>query len=102
MKIGLFYEHNLPRPWNDTDEQKLFGEVLEQVELADKLGYQYVWQVEHHFLEEYAHSSAPEVLLSAYSQRTKDIRLGHGIVQTPPGYNHPALGGGGIAPPARG
>jgi alkanesulfonate monooxygenase SsuD/methylene tetrahydromethanopterin reductase-like flavin-dependent oxidoreductase (luciferase family) len=90
MKFGLFYEHNLPRPWNDGDEQKLFNEVLEQVELADKLGFQYVWQVEHHFLEEYAHSSAPEVLLAAYSQRTKNIRLGHGIVQTPPGYNHPA------------
>lgn len=90
MKFGLFYEHNLPRPWNDGDEQKLFNEVLEQVELADKLGFQYVWQVEHHFLEEYAHSSAPEVLLSAYSQRTRNIRLGHGIVQTPPGYNHPA------------
>lgn len=90
MKFGLFYEHNLPRPWADGDEQKLFGEVLEQVELADKLGYDYVWQVEHHFLEEYAHSSAPEVLLSAYSQRTEHIRLGHGIVQTPPRYNHPA------------
>jgi alkanesulfonate monooxygenase SsuD/methylene tetrahydromethanopterin reductase-like flavin-dependent oxidoreductase (luciferase family) len=90
MKFGLFYEHNLPRPWNDGDELKLFQEVLEQVELADKLGFHTVWQVEHHFLEEYAHSSAPEVLLSAYSQRTKNIRLGHGIVQTPPGYNHPA------------
>lgn len=90
MKFGLFYEHNLPRPWEEGSEQKLFGEVLEQVELADKLGFNYVWQVEHHFLEEYAHSSAPEVLLAAYSQRTRNIRLGHGIVQTPPHYNHPA------------
>lgn len=90
MKFGLFYEHNLPRPWEDTSEAQLFSEVLEQVELADRLGYEYVWQVEHHFLEEYAHSSAPEVLLAAYSQRTKNIRLGHGIVQTPPHYNHPA------------
>lgn len=90
MKFGLFYEHNLPRPWNDGDELRLFQEILDQVELADRLGYEYVWQVEHHFLEEYAHSSAPEVLLAAYSQRTKNIRLGHGIVQTPPHYNHPA------------
>lgn len=90
MKFGLFYEHNLPRPWEEGAEQKLFQEVLEQVELADKLGFQYVWQVEHHFLEEYAHSSAPEILLAAYSQRTKNLRLGHGIVQTPPHYNHPA------------
>jgi alkanesulfonate monooxygenase SsuD/methylene tetrahydromethanopterin reductase-like flavin-dependent oxidoreductase (luciferase family) len=90
VKFGLFYEHNLPRPWNEDSESQLFQEVLDQVELADRLGFQYVWQVEHHFLEEYAHSSAPEVLLAAYSQRTKNIRLGHGIVQTPPHYNHPA------------
>jgi alkanesulfonate monooxygenase SsuD/methylene tetrahydromethanopterin reductase-like flavin-dependent oxidoreductase (luciferase family) len=49
-----------------------------------------VWEVEHHFLEEYSHSSAPEVFLAACSQRTRDIRLGHGIVLTAPGYNHPA------------
>jgi alkanesulfonate monooxygenase SsuD/methylene tetrahydromethanopterin reductase-like flavin-dependent oxidoreductase (luciferase family) len=46
--------------------------------------------VEHHFLEEYSHSSAPEVFLAACSQRTKQIRLGHGIVLLPPGYNAPA------------
>ncbi|HEX5229676.1 MAG TPA: LLM class flavin-dependent oxidoreductase [Bryobacteraceae bacterium] len=45
---------------------------------------------EHHFLEEYAHSSAPEVFLAAVSQRTKNVRIGHGIVQTPPNINHPA------------
>ena len=49
-----------------------------------------MWEVEHHFLEEYSHSSAPEVFLGAVSQRTKNIRLGHGIVQTPPLFNHPA------------
>lgn len=90
MKFGLFYEHNVPRPWSEGDELKLFQEVLDQVELADKLGFSSVWQVEHHFLEEYSHSSAPEVLLAAYSQRTKNMRLCHGIVQTPPHYNHPA------------
>ncbi len=90
MKFGVFYEHNLPRPWGPGSELKLFQDVLDQVELVDRLGYEYVWQVEHHFLEEYAHSAAPEVLLAAYSQRTRNIRLGHGIVQTPPQYNHPA------------
>jgi len=49
-----------------------------------------VWEVEHHFLEEYSHSSAPEVFLAACSQRTRNIRLGHGIIQTAPAYNHPA------------
>ena len=90
MKFGIFYEHQLPRPWREGDEQRLFQEALDQVERADKLGIDYAWEVEHHFLEEYSHSSAPEVFLAACSQRTKRIRLGHGIVLMPPGYNHPA------------
>src|SRR5690349_9634035 len=90
MKFGIFYEHQLPRPWDEGSELQLIQDALEQVELADKLGFDVVWEVEHHFLEEYLHSSAPEVFLAACSQRTKRIRLGHGIVLMPPGYNHPA------------
>jgi alkanesulfonate monooxygenase SsuD/methylene tetrahydromethanopterin reductase-like flavin-dependent oxidoreductase (luciferase family) len=90
MKFGIFYEHQLPRPWEEGAELKLFQEALDQVELADRLGIDHAWEVEHHFLEEYSHSSAPEVFLAACSQRTKNIRLGHGIVLMPPGYNHPA------------
>jgi len=90
MQFGIFYEHQLPRPWQEGAEHKLLTEALEQVELADRLGIDYAWEVEHHFLEEYSHSSAPEVFLAACSQRTKTIRLGHGITLMPPGYNHPA------------
>jgi alkanesulfonate monooxygenase SsuD/methylene tetrahydromethanopterin reductase-like flavin-dependent oxidoreductase (luciferase family) len=90
VKFGIFYEHQLPRPWSDGAEQRLFLEALDQVELADRLGIDYAWEVEHHFLEEYSHSSAPEVFLAACSQRTKNIRLGHGIRQVIPEYNHPA------------
>jgi alkanesulfonate monooxygenase SsuD/methylene tetrahydromethanopterin reductase-like flavin-dependent oxidoreductase (luciferase family) len=90
MKFGLFYEHQLPRPWGPDSEHQLLKDALEQVELADKLGIDYVWEVEHHFLEEYSHSSAPEVFLAACSQRTNRIRLGHGIVQIPFNFNHPA------------
>ena len=90
MKFGIFYEHQLPRPWTDGAEQKLFNDALEQVEVADRLGIDYAWEVEHHFLEEYSHSSAPEVFLAACAARTKNIRLGHGIRQVIPQYNHPA------------
>ncbi len=90
MRFGLFYEHQLPRPWAEGAEERLLAEALEQIELADRLGFDYVWEVEHHFLEEYSHSSAPEVFLAAASQRTRRIRLGHGIVQLPPPFNHPA------------
>jgi alkanesulfonate monooxygenase SsuD/methylene tetrahydromethanopterin reductase-like flavin-dependent oxidoreductase (luciferase family) len=55
---------------------------------AARLGYDYAWEVEHHFLEEYSHSSSPEVFLGAASQRTKQIRLAHGIIQLT--TNHPA------------
>jgi alkanesulfonate monooxygenase SsuD/methylene tetrahydromethanopterin reductase-like flavin-dependent oxidoreductase (luciferase family) len=90
MRFGLFYEHQLPRAEGQPDEATLLANALEQVELADRLGIDYVWEVEHHFLEEYSHSSAPEVFLAAASQRTSRIRLGHGIVQAPPAVNHPA------------
>jgi alkanesulfonate monooxygenase SsuD/methylene tetrahydromethanopterin reductase-like flavin-dependent oxidoreductase (luciferase family) len=95
MKFGLFYEMQLPKPydadqWDPDAERRIYHEALEQVELADKLGFDYVFEVEHHFLEEYSHSSAPEVFLAAASQRTKNIRLGHGIVIMPPPFNHPA------------
>ncbi|HEY3061939.1 MAG TPA: LLM class flavin-dependent oxidoreductase [Chloroflexota bacterium] len=90
MRFGLFYEHQLPRPHPIGAEEQLLKNALEQVELADRLGLHSVWEVEHHFLEEYSHSSAPEVFLAAASQRTRQIRLGHGIVQLPPAYNHPA------------
>lgn len=81
MKFGVFYEHQIPKPWDEGSEGRMFQESLDQIELADTLGLDYAWAVEHHFMEEYSHGSAPEVFLGAASQRTKDIRLGHGIVQ---------------------
>ena len=90
MKFGVFYEMQLPKPWLAGDERRLFHEALAQVELADRLGYDYAWEVEHHFLDEYSHSSAPEVFLAAAAARTRRIRLGHGIRQVIPNYNHPA------------
>src|SRR5438132_11030683 len=87
MKFGIFYELQLPRPWQEGDELRLYQNALTQLETADRLGYDYAWVVEHHFLEEYSHSSAPEVFLGAATQHTRQIRLGHGIVQLP--SNHP-------------
>jgi alkanesulfonate monooxygenase SsuD/methylene tetrahydromethanopterin reductase-like flavin-dependent oxidoreductase (luciferase family) len=88
VKFGIFYELQLPRPWSSDSEWQLYHDALSQLELADQLGYDYAWEVEHHFLEEYSHSSAPEVFLGAASQRTKNIRLGHGIMQLT--TSHPA------------
>jgi len=90
MRFAIFYEHQLPRPWDPDAEHRLLREALEQVEIADRVGFDAVWEVEHHFLEEYSHSSASDVFLAAASQRTQRIRLGVGILPLPPGYQHPA------------
>jgi alkanesulfonate monooxygenase SsuD/methylene tetrahydromethanopterin reductase-like flavin-dependent oxidoreductase (luciferase family) len=90
MRFGIFYEHQIPRPWGDDGERRLIQDALEQVELADRVGFDSVWEVEHHFLEEYSHSSASGVFLGAASQRTKRLRLGFGILPLPLGYQHPA------------
>jgi alkanesulfonate monooxygenase SsuD/methylene tetrahydromethanopterin reductase-like flavin-dependent oxidoreductase (luciferase family)/putative sterol carrier protein len=90
MRFGIFYEHQLPRPWGPDAERQLIADALEQVEVADRVGFDCVWEVEHHFLEEYSHSSASDVFLAAASQRAPRIRLGFGILPLPPGFQHPA------------
>jgi len=90
MKFGLFLELQLPRPWAPDDELNLIREALEQVELADRIGIDFAWAVEHHFLEEYSHCSASDVFLSAAAARTKNIRLGFGIRQAIANYTHPS------------
>jgi len=89
MKFGLFYEMETPRPWNALSEYNIYWEALAQIELADRIGFDNVWEVEHHFLEEYSHSSAPEVFFGAVSQRTKNIRISHGVRLLPFNFNHP-------------
>lgn len=90
MQFGMFFELQLPRPWTVDSERTLVRNALEWAEIGDRIGIEYAWAQEHHFLEEYSHSTAPEVFLSAVSQRTKRMRIGHGITLMPPAYNHPA------------
>ena len=89
MKFGIFYEISVPRPWDPGVEKRVFDNCLEQVALADELGFDSVWAVEHHFLEEYSHCSAPDLFLTACAMRTKRMRVGHGIVVCVPEFNHP-------------
>jgi alkanesulfonate monooxygenase SsuD/methylene tetrahydromethanopterin reductase-like flavin-dependent oxidoreductase (luciferase family) len=90
MRFGVFYELQLPKPWGEGGEHQLVQEAIEQVELADRLGIQHAWAVEHHFLDEYSHCSASDVFLTALAARTEQIRVGFGIRQVIPHYNPPA------------
>jgi alkanesulfonate monooxygenase SsuD/methylene tetrahydromethanopterin reductase-like flavin-dependent oxidoreductase (luciferase family) len=89
MKFDLLYELQIPKPHDERSELRCFQEALAQIELADRVGFDTVWAVEHHFLTEFAHSSAPEVLLAAAAARTQRIRIGHGVVLLPHKFNHP-------------
>ncbi len=90
MRFGVFYELQLPRPWAEDSELRLVQEAIEQVQLADRIGIDHAWAVEHHFLDEYSHCSASEVFLSALAAKTERIRVGFGIRQVIPNYNHPS------------
>lgn len=89
MKVSLFYEIPVPRPWDALSEYRAFKEVIEQAVLADRVGFHGLWTVEHHFLEEFSHCSNPEVLYGAIAALTTKIRLGYGVRLTPKPYNHP-------------
>src|SRR5438309_3211389 len=89
MEFGLFMELSVPRPWTPGSERQVYENALEQVRLADELGFDYVWAVEHHFLEEYSHCSAPDLFLTACAMQTTRIRVGHGIVACVPQYQSP-------------
>ncbi len=89
MKFGLMYEIQIPEPHYPGIEYDRYKQVMAQVELADDVGFDYFWTVEHHFLNEFSYCSAPEVLYGAISQRTKRIRIGHAVTLLPYRYNHP-------------
>lgn len=89
MKFGLMYEIQIPEPHYPGIEKERYDQVVAQVELGDEVGFDYFWTVEHHFLNEFSHCSAPEVLYGAISQRTKRIRIGHAVALLPGQYNHP-------------
>lgn len=89
MRFGLLYEIHVPKLWHVHSEYDAYQQVVEQVQLAEAVGFDSCWTVEHHFLSEYSHCSAPEVLYGYLAAKTNRIRLGHGVVLLPFPYNHP-------------
>ena len=86
MQFDLFYEISQP-PHLARSEAQAYADTLAEIELADRLGFGCAWLVEHHFMRGYSHSSKPDLVLAAASQRTGRIRLGLSVVPLP--YHHP-------------
>ena len=96
MKLDLLYEIDVPQPWagphpagQRAAEQRAYREAFEQIRLADRLGFNCSWHVEHHFREGRSHSPAPEVIIGALSQCTEQLRLGFGVTLMPHGFGPP-------------
>jgi len=96
VKLDLLYEIDVPKPWNAPHpwgqrehEQRAYREALEQIKLADRLGFNTTWHVEHHFREGRSHCPAPEVLIGALSQATENLRLGFGVTLMPHAFTPP-------------
>ena len=87
MKFGLFYQIQVPKPWDEHSEARRIWEALDQIVYAEEMGYDSVWFSEHHFRPVWSHNSAPDLTLAAVSQRTSRIRLGVGVVLAP--IHHP-------------
>jgi alkanesulfonate monooxygenase SsuD/methylene tetrahydromethanopterin reductase-like flavin-dependent oxidoreductase (luciferase family) len=90
MQFGLIFELSVPRPFAPGVEQAVFHNAIEQARFAESLGFSHAWCVEHHFLEEYSHSSCPEMFLAACAMVTSRLRLGFGIATCVPEMSHPA------------
>jgi alkanesulfonate monooxygenase SsuD/methylene tetrahydromethanopterin reductase-like flavin-dependent oxidoreductase (luciferase family) len=97
MELGLLYEFDVPQPWGHAHpwgqrmgERQAYRENIEQIVLADKLGFEAVWLVEHHFRENRSHMPCNEVVLGALSQITERIKLGFGVALMPHEFIHPA------------
>ncbi len=95
MKFSLLYELQKKKPWTATSNEDVYNEAIEQIVLADKLGWNKAWVVEHHFLPEFSHSSRSDIFLGHIAALTTNIRIGHGVVLLP--FTHPVKVAEGIA-----
>ena len=89
MDFALFYEIPVPQPWGPDSDHVAYKNTIEQAVHGEQAGFSSFWTVEHHFLDEYSHCSAPDALYGAIAAQTTTMRIGHGVRLLPYPYNHP-------------
>jgi len=89
MQFGLINELSTPRPFTAEGQAAVYEHAIEQAVVAEEAGFSSCWCVEHHFLEEYSHSSCPDMFLTAVARATRTIRLGFGIATCVPAIHSP-------------
>jgi len=88
MRFSIIYEAQMVDT-SRRNEAQVFRDIVEQCLLAEEVGFDCIWSVEHHCLTQYAHLSAPESFLAFIAGRTSRIHVGHGVICLPFNMNHP-------------
>ena len=79
MKFSLIYEAQTADA-SRAGDRTVLHDMVEQCMLAEQMGFDTIWCVEHTALTNYAHMSAPETFLAFLAGRTTRIGLGHGVL----------------------
>jgi alkanesulfonate monooxygenase SsuD/methylene tetrahydromethanopterin reductase-like flavin-dependent oxidoreductase (luciferase family) len=98
MKLDLLYEiqpkigpYDKPFPYGQREaEQQAYKEAIAEIQLADRLGFETVWCVEHHFRLGRSACPTPEAVLGGLATTTENLRLGFGVTLLPFGFVNPA------------
>ncbi|HEV8064272.1 MAG TPA: LLM class flavin-dependent oxidoreductase [Acidimicrobiales bacterium] len=92
MEFGVFIQTYVPKWRQEAEPDAEHNALLEDIEVvkaADRYGFKYAWVTEHHFLDEYSHLSANDVVISHLCAKTERIHVGSGIFNPLPTVNHP-------------
>ena len=93
MEFGLFIGGWVPDYLDGRDDAAEHERLIDETRIAiagDRSNWKYVWVTEHHFLAEYSHISANEVVMPHILAKTERIRVASGIINVTPPVNHPA------------
>ena len=81
VNFGLWYDFRNPAQWAIPFET-LYGQVLDQIVEAERIGYDSVWLTEHHFCDD-GYTPSPLVIAGAIGARTKSMRIGTNLIILP-------------------
>ncbi len=89
MKLDIFTEIQKRDCEGNGGFPQLMRETIEQARVADEVGFECWWEVEHHCATDFSYSSCPEMILQAIAANTKRLRVGHAGILVPFEINHP-------------
>ena len=93
MEFGIFIQNYVPNFRRETDPDAEHTTIMNElaiIEAADKAGFKYALLPEHHFLDEYSHLSANDVVAGYLAKATDRIHIVSAIFNPLPQVNHPA------------